>query len=234
MSHGKNDGFLGISHPHGGLQHGHEEVVHGKNCEQWMEEWIKWILRIPYDNSPLVGQGSNPFNRKYEPYVNFRNDVGVRFLSSSPYGTGYGSGSGSSFELIKGGKWDIFAAPYVIFNADLEYPSLDEKHLFELARKQVNSVSKCEVVLDGLSLECCRVMIEQPFEVDRIPDSNVMGIEGDELTKNDHKVKVVCDGYALFLNPLLAGLHTLRFEAYSPTYISSVNMLMNVRGPLSR
>jgi hypothetical protein len=228
----REERFLGRSHPHSGLQHGHDEVVHKKNCDEWMEEWVKWILRNNYDNSPLVGNETNPFKQTYGPYfpINGNKEEGVRFLSSTPYGSEYGYG----FELVKRGNWDIFAAPYVIFNADLEYPSLDKKELFDLAHKQVESVSKCVIVLDGHSLECCRVTIEHPFEVDRIPDMNVMGIDREELRQSDHKVNVVCDGYALFLNPLSPGLHTLRFEAYSPTYRSSVDMLMNVRGPKTK
>lgn len=221
--------FLGKSHPHGGLQHGHDEVVHNKNCDEWMIEWVKWVLRLDYNNSPLVGKETNPFIQRYGPYIpaNGNKEEGVRFLSSTPYGSGYGYG----FELVKRGNWDIFAAPYVIFNADVEYPSLGKGELFDLAHKQVESVSKLEVALDGHSLECCRVTIEQPFEVDRIPDENVMGVDPEELRARGHTVNVVCDGYALFLNPMSPGLHTLRFEAYSPTYVSSVDMLINVRGP---
>lgn len=232
-THEKRNGrFLGSLHPHSDLQHGHDEPVHGKNCDEWMKEWIKWVLRNNYDNSPLVGQETNPFTRTYGPYypADGKEEEGVRFMSSSPYGSGYGYG----FELVKRGSWDIFAAPYIIFNADLEYPSLDKRELFDLARKQVEAVSKCVIVLDGHSMECCRVTIEEPFEVDRIPDMNVMGIDREELMHSDHKVNVVCDGFALFLNPLLPGLHTLRFEAYSPTYNSSVDMLLNVRGPKQR
>lgn len=228
--------FLGESHPHKVLQHGHYEKVFDKDCKEWMVEWINWLLELSYDNSPMVYQQVNPYKKDYNNLRRSKEDKekGILFLAASVYGSS-GNTYSSSYEIVPIGEWHIFFAPYMIFNSKLEYPSLEEDELFSLAERQVNSVYKLEVLLDGISIECCRVPIkpEDNAIIRNIPDNNILGIDPEEI-ETDNSTKVVGDGYGCFLNPLDPGLHILSFRGISPTYSLETQIQLNVRGPRQR
>jgi hypothetical protein len=236
--------FLGKTHPHvrDGVtqQHPHDEVVLGKDCEGWLKEWVQWLLRIPHDKSPLFNQDTNPLDRGYESKFPVKPDEGIWFLAAPSYSIGGSTGYVNRYEVIDVGNWHIFLVPYWIYNSTAEYPSLKNDSLFELAKKQVDSVYRLEVILDGMALECCRVTIDTPFTAEIIRKKNVLNIsannkilpvtgklKGIELSK----IEIVGDGYACFLNPLEPGLHLLSYRAYSPTYSLDTQIQFNVRGP---
>ncbi len=225
---------LGGTHPHIDLTNGHTDLVHGKDCDGWMKEWLQWFLELSYDESPFVPKQINPFNKPYNNTIfpTDNKEEGVMFLAVPGYGSS-GNTYSSSFETVPLGLWHIFFSPYVIFNSQSEYPSLTEEELFDLAQRQVNSIYNLEVKLDGLSVECCRVTLDtkKNIEVEKVPDKNILGISQAELNKVGHKIKVAVDGYACFLKPLKPGLHTLSYRAYSPTYSVDTQVQLNVRGP---
>jgi hypothetical protein len=233
--------FLGKTHPHvrkGVEQHPHDEVVLEKDCEGWLKEWIQWLLKIPLDKSPLFNQDTNPLDRGYESKFPVKEDEGIWFLAASSYGTGGNAGYTNRYEVIDVGKWHIFLAPYWIYNSKAEYPSLSDGELFKLAQEQADSVYKIDVTLDGMSLECCRVTIDEPFTAEMIRQKNVLKISDKMLPAtgningaNLSKIEIVGDGYACFLNPLQPGLHILHYSAHSPTYSLDTQIQLNVRGP---
>lgn len=236
--------FLGKTHPHvrGGvtLQHPHDEVVLGKDCEGWMKEWIQWLLKISHDKSPLFNPDVNPLERGYESKFQVKQDEGVWFLAAPSYGVSGSTGYVNRYEVVDVGSWHLFLSPYMIYNSTAEYPSLNNNRLFQLAKEQVNSVYRLEVALDGMSLECCRVTIDTPFKAEIIRKKNVLNITATNKilpvtnTKNGiqfSEIEIVGDGYACFLNPLEPGLHILSYRAYSPTYSLDTQIQLNVRGP---
>ncbi len=235
--------FLGKTHPHVrkgvAQQHPHDEVVLGKNCENWLKEWVQWLLRIPHDKSPLFNQGVNPLDRGYESKFPVKSDEGIWFLAASSYGLGGSTGYANRYEVIDVGDWHLFIVPYWIYNSTVEYPSIKNADLFKLAQEQVDSVYKLEVILDGMALECCRVTIDKPFKAEIIRNKNILNIPatnkllpmtGKKLGFTVSEIEIVGDGYACFLNPLDPGLHILSYRAYSPTYSLDTQIQLNVRG----
>jgi hypothetical protein len=227
---------LGANHPHKNLQHAAYDKVHEKDYEGWMKEWLSWLLEISYDDSPLVNREGNPFDKNYESLyrVNQGSDEGVMFLAAPAYGSG-GSTYSNNFEIVPLGNWDIFFVPYMIYNSTLEYPSLSEEELFSMATRQVDAVYRLEVLMDGLSVECCRVQIPPARKVTLpIHDKNVLGISQSELKSANESITIVGDGYACFLKPLSPGLHILSYKAYSPSYSLETQIQLNVRGPKTK
>jgi hypothetical protein len=104
-----------------------------------------------------------------------------------------------------------------------------------MAKRQVDSVYKLEVLLDGLSLECCRVPItanDNAFAT--IPhERNILGIRRSEMEDGNNRIQIVADGYGCFLNPIDPGLHILTIKGYSPTYSIDTQIQLNFRGPKS-
>jgi hypothetical protein len=229
--------FLGEQHPHKNLQHAQSEKVGGKNCTEWMIEWTKWLLEIPYDKSPMVYKEVNPFDKGYKSLRPFKEEVrdeGVMFLAAPAYGSS-SSAYSSTYEIVPLGKWHLFFAPYMVFNSSLEYPSLNEDELSSLSKTQVDAVYKLEVLVDGLSVECSRVSItSKDNAIVQIHDENVLGIESDELKDGNDSLKIIGEGYGVFLKPLDPGLHLLTFRGYSRFYTLDTQIQLNVRGPKTK
>ncbi|MBA3750730.1 MAG: hypothetical protein H0X03_07575 [Nitrosopumilus sp.] len=230
--HGVHHSMLGETHPHKDLTHGHTDTVIDKDCTGWMKDWINWLLEIPYEDSPLITNQINPFNKGYNSLRPSKADkeTGIMHLAAPVYGSS-GNTYSNNYQVVPLGDWHLFFSPYIIFNSKQEYPSLEEDELFNLAKRQVDSVYRLEVLLDGIGVECCRVPIEPKDNavVKNLPDKNVLGINPGEL-ENDEPIKIVADGYACFLKPLPPGLHILSFKAYSPTYSLDTQIQLNVRG----
>lgn len=223
---------LGEGHPHKNLVHGHTEKVIGKDCTEWMVDWINWLVGLSYDINPIIARQVNPFDQGYDSLRESKEnkEIGIMHLAAPVYGSN-GNTYSHNYVVVPVGEWNLFFSPYIIFNSKLEYPSLEEDELFNLAKSQVDSVYRLEVLLDGLGIECCRVPIppEKNAILKNIPDRNILGINSDDL--GDRSTKIIADGYACFLAPLKPGLHHLSFKAYSPTYSLDTQIQLNVRGP---
>jgi hypothetical protein len=123
----------------------------------------------------------------------------------------------------------------MIYNSKLEYPSLSETELYSLAKRQVDSVYRLEVLVDGLSLECCIVpILPSDNAIVPIHEKNVLGISHTEIKNANESIKIIGDGYGCFLNPLDPGLHILSFKTYSTTYSLDTQIQLNVRGPKAK
>ena len=234
-SHNDHISLLGKNHPHKELQHDHDEVVGGKDCEGWMKEWVSWLINIPSDKNPVNNRQANPFDKGYESIKFFdeSKNEGVYFFAAPTYGTS-GDTYVQYYEVLPIGTFHLFIVPFMLFNSTQEYPSMDKPTLYSKAVKQVESLYEINVSLDGLSMQCCRVPIppERSFKVNGIPEKNVLGLTREEL-KSANFADMVGDGYAMFLKPLEPGLHRLRYEAYSPNYALRTQIQLNVRGPKS-
>ena len=228
---------LGSAHPQMDLSCGLAVNSNGKNGIDLMKDWLQWLIGLPTDNNPLL--------HEYDPFTDNNQSrrtgsplgkpvKGVLFLAPSNYAAG-GAEYYRNYLVVPLGEWHIFFCPYIIFNSTLEYPSRTEQELYDSAKRQVDSVYKLEASVDGISTECFRVPIEpkDAVEIKGIPDKNVLGIGAEEIS-SDGSLRIVGDGYGCCLNPLPAGLHTLNFKGYSPSYSVDTQFTLNVRGPSTK
>lgn len=227
--------LLGLSHPLKNAVHDAVKPVSGKNIEYWVEEWIRWLISIPPEKSPLVPDyRSNPFEKDATQTHKARGSKeGVWFLAAPVYGRGL-VGTYSRYVSIERGKNHILLAPVMFYNSGDnfgEYPSKSAKELFNMAVDDLKAVNEIEVRLDGLNLHCSRVEIDKPFPV-AVKYPNILGIDKVEFGKNKQRdVQMVAAGYITFLNILEPGLHKLTYEAYTKNYSLSAQFQLNVRGP---
>ncbi len=228
---------LGHDHPFNNLQHAHDDIVGDHDCEGWTIEWLKWLLTIPHDKSPLVHVPENPFDSHMKTenlYQKYQRMNFVLFLASSTYGHGGYEGS-AYFTQVPKGKNHIFAAPFIAYASTLEYLGKSEDELYAMLTRSVDSIYKLDASLDGMGLTACRVEIkpEDNVTITGIPPKNVLGIPHDEISTGD-PVKILAYGYVIFLQPMHAGLHRFSYKAYAPAYNLEANIQLNVRGSNSQ
>ena len=221
------------THPAGAIEHGHNDVVCGKNCTEWVKSWMTWMLTQPVENSPFLLQYNNPsaFEVDESQVENESDEEGnsIWFLAGPPYGSREAGTFSKWVVLPPNRKWHILASPFTSYISKEEYPSIPTDGLYSRAKKDVDSVYKLEATLDGLNLAGCRVPIDKPFPIEDVPQKNVLGLSPHELKECKGIVKMCSDGYVFWLKPLPPGLHLLHLLAYSPTYEFDVKFQLNVR-----
>lgn len=225
------------THPLAQYEHGHNDIVCGKNCTEWVKLWLRWMLTQESTNNPLLPEYNRvPFDidsSQGETMCDVdeegNRNSSVWFLAGPPYGASSGGTFSKWVALPPDRKWHILASPFTSYVSKEEYPSIPSNKLYEQAKKDVDTVYKLEGTLDGLNLSGCRVAIKEPFPIQNIPPRNVFGLSRDELTKYKNTVNMCSDGYTFWLRPLPPGLHLLHLVAYSRVYEFDVKFQLNVR-----
>lgn len=220
------------SHPMGAIEHGHNDVVCGKNCTEWIKSWMTWMLTQPSERSPFLLQyNPSAFDVDESQEESEKDEEGnsVWFLAGPPYGSREAGTFSKWVVLPPDRKWHILASPFTSYISKEEYPSLSADELYSQAKRDVDSVYKLEATLDGLNLAGCRVPIDKPFTIENIPQKNVLALSPRELKECKSTVNMCSDGYVFWLRPLSPGLHLLHLLAYSPIYEFDVKFQLNVR-----
>ena len=119
--------MTGPHHPHRTLQHDHDEVVGGKNCEDWMKDWISWLVSIPFDKNPINNRPTNPFDKGYDStrFFDGSKNEGVYHIAAPTYGA-IGETYLRYYDIVPLGNFHLFDVPFMLFNSKLEYPSMDK------------------------------------------------------------------------------------------------------------
>ena len=130
---------------------------------------------------------------------------------------------------IPPGKWSILATPYVAGASTDIFPSKSDEDLIKLVEADVEGIYELYATLDGIRVTGCTVKTEKPdeaFEID-VPEYNILGIDAGEEGKS---IKMVQNGYWLWLKPLPAGDHLLHLHGYSKNYQLDVKYQLMVAG----
>lgn len=229
--------MLGEGHPHRFVQHEHDEQVFGKNCTEWAVEWIKHLLEADVQQSPLFKRDYDPFDDRLIIRVDGREE-GVAMLTANLYSQPSGSYQKSYLPLPRG-NYHLFVAPFMVYasgGSRGEYPSLSTEQAFELALKTIDSVYRLDVLLDGMSLECCKVLVDGSKDVQvTVPrNNNILGISPGEFGEEERRVHVVSAGWVCFLHALTPGLHYLEVHADAKVYHLHQDWYINTRGPATQ
>lgn len=237
-SNGSDHGrLLGEGHPHRSIQHDHDEVVLEKDCTEWAIEWIKRLLETSRGESPLFNPEYDPFDdSKFIIRPDPKKEEGVAMLIAPVYSGSSGTYQKSYLPLPRG-DIHLFVAPFMVYasgGAGGEYPSLTTEEAFNLARESIDRVYRLEVILDGYSLPCCRVLVDGSRDVRiTVPSNNILGISDMEFGE-ERKVHVVSAGWVCFLKPLLPGLHYLEVHADANVYHLHQEWYINNRGSVRK
>lgn len=166
---------------------------YGLTFGDWTAKWWQWLLSIPKDSNPAGDMtGKNCAQNQEGP---------VWFLA------GTFGGSAERACTIPAGKAVMF--PVLAAECSFtEYPALKtEADLRNCAKPLADVITDMVVTVDGANFQNLeQYRAQSPLFNFSFPSSNVYGVQPGPS-------HAVSDGYFIFLSPLPAGTHQIRFGA---------------------
>jgi hypothetical protein len=210
---------------------GHDDKINGKvTCDQIVDEWQRWILKIPalihpsiippdiYGARNLRGSIANPV---------IIDGVKVIMVAFPPF-----KKLEDNVMTVQIRERDSYLLlPILTAEASTEeYPSLkQEKDLVEMVKKQSNEVKNLNLKIDGIERIGCHVQNYKRMPIDEVPSDNVMGIPP-EAMKPNQTVEIVHDGFFALVNvnKLGPGDHLITIIGTGGTYLNAAMIVLNV------
>lgn len=212
-----------------------DELVCGQKIEDWIRAWHRWYLGIPDKKHPIFSHLSREYERRQD-----QNQGKLSFLelrqSELPeeceakvwFLTGGYQGAITTRSFIPAGNFYILAPVYSAWASIEEYPSLkSEQQLNDFCAQDVSGAN-IQAELDGHDLSTHHIRIETPFSVS-LHEGNVLGVR--VPTRKKKTIKLVSNGYWIWLKPLSIGDHRLHFRGITSRFMSELNLSLSVAGP---
>jgi hypothetical protein len=207
---------------------GHTEPLAKNNatCIDVVEEWHKWLFRIPAEIHPNI-----------VPSSSYRSDSGIQ----NPVDVKGNQVTMVSFVPLKKKEDNVITIPvyhsgYIllgIMTAEActeEYPSVKgEEALWEMVKKETDSVDKLDLKIDSVPRMGCFVERRNKLEISNVANENLMGIKPEKMLPNN-TVGILYSGYwaLLSVERLGAGDHLITIESNAKTYFIGATIALNI------
>lgn len=211
---------------------GHEDKLGDRvTCDQIVDEWHKWLFRIPaaihpnimpppnsYGGNNLRGSITNPvtvdgfkiFMVAFQPFKKLEDNV-------------------VTLQIREDNSYILF--PILTTEASTEeYPSKQtEQELVDMVKKGAAEVKNLDLKIDGVERIGCHVTNYKRMKIDQVPEDNVMGILKQNMKPNQ-TIEIVHDGFFALVdvNKLKAGDHLITVVGQGDTYFNEATIVLNV------
>jgi hypothetical protein len=164
---------------------------YGKDYEEWIALWWKWLISIPKEKSPA-------FDTSGERCSISQRNRHVWFLAGT-----FGEPSASRRCIIPNGKALLF--PVINYECSFaDDPSMrSEQELEEKCRQEMDQIGDLNASLDGEEINVHKYRVHSRCFTINIPRDNCLGAVGGTT-------RIASDGYWLLIGPLAPGDHVLR------------------------
>jgi hypothetical protein len=184
----------------------HDEVPYGKTWAEWAQLWWSWMISIPKDKSPNLG------NDNLEPNFQLYNN-NVIFLSGS-----YG-GFVEHSATVPSGKALLFPVINCI-NSHAEDPEMkSDQDLISWLEHDIANVLQRDITINNNPIPVQKILT-RPFFIE-YPINNYFNAEPG-LTR------AIAGGYWVFLRPLPAGKYEIRSDASCISGRVKINVLHHI------
>jgi hypothetical protein len=168
---------------------------YNKTWEDWTAKWCKWLLSIPKDNNPSVDDnGENCAENQDDPLVWF-------------LGGTFGNNKVVKRKCIVSSEKAILFPILEKEDSFVEDSDLDTEE--ELAARAEGAMDKVTILFASVDNEIIddlkRYRVRSSFFDLNFPENNVYDIP-------PCTTRSVCDGYWVFIKPLRAGKHCIKFK----------------------
>lgn len=218
-THDENDPVLGHTEP---------LSKNKATCIDAVEEWHKWLFRIPAAIHPNLVQPSNSYKADSS---GIQNPVDVKGNKVTMV----------SFVPLKKKEDNVITIPiydseYILFGVMTaeacteEYPSVkEEKDLWEMVKRETDSVNKIELTIDSIPRMGCYVERRKKLQISNVANDNLMGIKPENMQPNN-TIGIVYSGYwaLVSVEKLGPGDHLITLESNGNTYFIGATIALNI------
>jgi hypothetical protein len=161
---------------------------YGLTYGQWSAKWWHWLLSIPRSKSPAIDEDGQNAN------VN-QHDSNVFFLCQTVESMRGGKTAQDRTIFMRAGR-SVFM-PIINWVSVLYIDGHTDEDLVSIAKKKMDVVSELELMIDGMRMKegLEQYRARSPFFEMMLPKDNIF-----QLTPGI--IRLVADGYWLFLKPL--------------------------------
>lgn len=209
---------------------GHTEPLAKNNatCIDVVEEWHKWLFRIPAEIHPNIVQ----------PSSSYRSESGIQ----NPVDVKGNKVTMVSFVPLKKKEDNVITIPiydseYILLGVMTaeacteEYPSVNTPEaLWEMVKKETDSVDdKIELIIDNVPRMGCFVERRNKLEISNVANENLMGIKPEKMQPNN-TIGIIYSGYwaLLSVERLRPGDHLITVESKADTYFIGATIALNI------
>ncbi len=209
---------------------GHTEPLSKNNatCIDVVEEWHKWLFRIPAAIHPNLVQPSSSYKADSS---GIQNPVDVKDNKVTMV----------SFVPLKAKEDNVITiqihdSDYVLLGVMTaeacteEYPSKkEEKDLWEMVKKETDSVKTINLTIDGIPRMGCYVERRQKLPISNVANDNLMGIKQENMQPNN-TIGIVYSGFwaLVSVEKLGSGDHLITLDSTGNTYFVGATIALNI------
>ncbi len=208
---------------------GHTEPLAQNNatCIDVVEEWHKWLFRIPAEIHPNIVQ----------PLSSYRSTSGIQ----NPIDVKGNKVTMVSFVPLKKKEDNVITIPvyhsgYILLGVMTaeacteEYPSVKtDDALWEMVKKETDSVDKLDLRIDNIPRMGCFVERRNKLTISNVANENLMGIKPEKMLSNN-TVEIIYSGFwaLLSVERLGPGDHLITVESNANTYFIGATIALNI------
>lgn len=207
-----------------------EKLANGRaTCIEVVEEWHKWLFRIPAAIHPNLVLPSSPYKTESR---GIQNPVDVK--GNKVYMTTFVPLRKKEDNIITVQLYDDTQYLLLgIMTAEAcaeEYPKVKSvEKLWQMVKTETDSVKDINFTIDDTPRMGCYVERKQKLEISNVANENLMGIKPENMGPNN-TIGIVYSGFwaLLDLARLGAGDHLISLESTGRTYFIGATIALNI------
>lgn len=219
------------SHHPGDPVMGHtEKLANGRaTCVEVVQEWHKWLFRIPAPIHPNLVLPSSSYRTESSGIQNPVDVNGNKVYMTSFVPLKKKEDNVITLQIYKDTKYIVLG----IMTAEActeEYPSLTTvDKLWKMVKDETDSIQEIKLIIDDIPRMGCYVERKKKLEISNVANDNLMGIKPENM-KTNNTIGIIYSGFWALLDVgrLGAGDHLITVESTGKTYFIGATVALNI------
>lgn len=210
---------------------GHKELLAkgGVSCEKVVEEWHKWLFKIPARIHPNLVPPSNSYKAESSGIENPLYVAGNRVYMTAFVPLTKKEDNITTLQIYQDTQYILL--PIMTAEACTEeYPSLKtQAELWDMVVSETDSIGEIIFKIDDIPRMGCFVERKNRLQISNVATENLMGIKPEKMKPNN-TIEIVYNGYWALLDVkrLGPGDHLITVESTGKSYFVGATIALNI------